>query len=79
MSPVLAHRIPSFERIKVTSRRAGHYACNHFDHNAVVGPHPEVSNLLFVNGFSGHGLAQRHAESQQYRRPFARPLAWLCK
>ncbi|MYB03051.1 MAG: FAD-binding oxidoreductase [Acidimicrobiaceae bacterium] len=59
--PALAHRIAAFERIKVTSRWAGHYAYNRFDHNAVVGPHPEVSNFLFVNGFSGHGMQQSPA------------------
>ena len=59
--PVLANRIPAFERIKVTSRWAGHYAYNHFDHNAVVGPHTEVSNFYFINGFSGHGMQQSPA------------------
>ncbi len=59
--PVLANRIPAFERIKVTSRWAGHYAYNHFDHNAVVGPHTEVRNFLFINGFSGHGMQQSPA------------------
>ena len=59
--PVLANRIPAFERIKVTSRWAGHYAYNHFDHNAVVGPHTEVSNFFFINGFSGHGMQQSPA------------------
>ncbi len=59
--PVLANRIPAFERIKVTSRWAGHYAYNHFDHNAVVGPHTEVGNFLFINGFSGHGMQQSPA------------------
>ena len=59
--PVLAHRIPAFERIKVTSRWAGHYAYNYFDHNAVVGPHPEVRNFHFINGFSGHGMQQSPA------------------
>ena len=59
--PVLAHRIPAFERIKVSSRWAGHYAYNHFDHNAVVGPHTEVRNFYFINGFSGHGMQQSPA------------------
>ena len=59
--PVLAHRVPAFERIKVTSRWAGHYAYNYFDHNAVVGPHTEVRNFYFINGFSGHGMQQSPA------------------
>ena len=59
--PILAARIPQFEAIKVTSEWAGHYAMNVFDHNAILGPHPQVRNLVFLNGFSGHGLQQAPA------------------
>ena len=31
---------------------------NVFDHNGIVGFHPEVANLGFMNGFSGHGMQQ---------------------
>ncbi len=56
--PVLAHRIPAFERIKVESKWAGHYSTNTVDHNVIVGPHTQVANFIFANGFSGHGLQQ---------------------
>lgn len=59
--PVLATRIPQFEAIKLQSEWAGHYAMNTFDHNAIMGPHTELSNFLFLNGFSGHGLQQSPA------------------
>lgn len=59
--PVLATRIPQFEAIKVTSEWGGHYAYNTFDHNAIMGPHTEVENFIFLNGFSGHGLQQSPA------------------
>lgn len=59
--PAIATRIPAFESIKVTSEWAGHYAMNTFDHNAILGPHAEVENFLFINGFSGHGLQQSPA------------------
>jgi glycine/D-amino acid oxidase-like deaminating enzyme len=31
------------------------------DHNGIVGFHPEVTNFMFANGFSGHGLQQSPA------------------
>ena len=59
--PILATRIPQFEAIKVQSEWTGHYAYNTFDHNAILGPHMEVGNFFFLNGFSGHGLQQSPA------------------
>lgn len=59
--PTLAARIPQFEAIKIQSEWAGHYAYNTFDHNAIIGPHDEVDNFYFLNGFSGHGLQQSPA------------------
>ena len=56
--PALAARSPAFEAIKVVNQWAGHYDFNALDHNLIVGPHPEVANFLYANGFSGHGLQQ---------------------
>jgi glycine/D-amino acid oxidase-like deaminating enzyme len=59
--PALAARSESFEALKVVNQWAGHYDYNRLDHNLIVGRHPEVSNFIFANGFSGHGLQQAPA------------------
>lgn len=59
--PNIATRIPQFEAIKVQSEWVGHYAYNTLDQNAVIGPHSQVTNFFFLNGFSGHGLQQSPA------------------
>ncbi len=57
----LAHRSGNFEAIRMVNSWAGHYDYNVLDQNAIVGPHTELRNFFFANGFSGHGLQQSPA------------------
>jgi FAD-dependent oxidoreductase domain-containing protein 1 len=59
--PELAQLVPAFESVRLLDAWAGHYEVNTVDHNAVIGPHPELPGFLFANGFSGHGLQQAPA------------------
>jgi glycine/D-amino acid oxidase-like deaminating enzyme len=59
--PMLAESVPGFEAARLLSAWAGHYDVNTLDHNLILGAHPEVDNLLFANGFSGHGVQQAPA------------------
>lgn len=56
--PALAQRIPAFEEARLERAWAGYFEMNTFDHNAILGPHESLRNLLFMNGFSGHGMQQ---------------------
>ena len=54
-------RAPGFDAVKVIRHWVGHYDYNTLDQNAILGPHPDLPNLMFMNGFSGHGLQQSPA------------------
>ena len=59
--PVIAARAPAFEAVKVRSAWAGYYEYNTWDQNGLVGPHPDLANLIVATGFSGHGIQQSPA------------------
>ena len=56
--PELAAFVPAFESLKLIRGWAGLYEVNTLDHNAVIGPWPELEGFYLCNGFSGHGLMQ---------------------
>jgi FAD-dependent oxidoreductase domain-containing protein 1 len=54
--PLLAHRIPALEQLRLRRAWAGHYDQCLLDHNAVIGAIPGIANLFVASGFSGHGV-----------------------
>ena len=55
--PLLAHRVPAFEAVKLGRCWAGLYDLNRLDGNLVIGPWVGgLENFHVACGFSGHGL-----------------------
>ena len=54
--PLLAARIPALEQLRLQRAWAGHYDMCLLDHNAVIGPLPDIPNMIVASGFSGHGV-----------------------
>ena len=54
--PALAQRVPAFNELKVTASWAGFYDHNALDENAIIGAHPQITNMVYCTGFSGHGI-----------------------
>jgi glycine/D-amino acid oxidase-like deaminating enzyme len=53
--PDLVRRLPEFRDLSFVSGRAGLYEMTP-DHNGIIDKHPEIEELYFAGGFSGHGL-----------------------
>eukprot|EP01060_Flectonema_neradi_P039155 TRINITY_DN8509_c1_g2_i1.p1 TRINITY_DN8509_c1_g2~~TRINITY_DN8509_c1_g2_i1.p1 ORF type:complete len:479 (+),score=79.96 TRINITY_DN8509_c1_g2_i1:200-1438(+) len=59
--PTLAERIEGMDALRTTHMWVGHYDYNAVDQNALIGFHDSCHNVVYVNGFSGHGIQQSPA------------------
>ncbi|MDD9875952.1 MAG: FAD-binding oxidoreductase [Magnetovibrio sp.] len=60
--PLLAELMPAFETLKLLNTWQGHYARNHFDLTAIIGPWSGgMENVYVATGYSGHGIMQAPA------------------
>lgn len=60
--PLISHRVPAFESVKLVNSWACHYALSQWDGNALIGAWPgQPQNFLMTTGYSGHGLQQAPA------------------
>ena len=57
--PALARRVPAFDAVKVSRAWAGYYEVNTFDHNAILGAHPEVPNFCSPTASADTGSSSR--------------------
>ena len=62
--PALSRRVEGFQDMQLVDSWAGHYELNTFDQNAILGPHPEINNFIFLCGFSGHGVMHAPAAAR---------------
>jgi len=62
--PALSRRVAGFQDMQLVDSWAGHYEMNTFDQNAILGPHPEIDNFIFLCGFSGHGVMHAPAAAR---------------
>jgi glycine/D-amino acid oxidase-like deaminating enzyme len=56
--PTIAKYVPQFDQVGLVASWGGQYDYNTLDHNLIIGASSLVENLIFANGFSGHGLQQ---------------------
>ena len=53
--PLLAHRVPALETLRLERSWIGHYARNTLDLNAIIGRWRD-GNVYMACGYSGHGI-----------------------